>query len=204
MSEHTASAHSVNPLPTRSEAEAAPALWELPGEARWGPSTVSVPQKPFKCSLSCPSSRPLTGPSIPSCPYMKAALCVMERPPLSLQVRASASCPPFTQLAPSSHLRLKLDATSCGSWRRLPQHISQGRGGARPGHHGSPALARCLVRVGTCWCEWIICELRRGNEYILPVSRGWLERNQGRPHREVGGRWTLSQADVRLFFSFPR
>lgn len=36
------------------------------------------------------------------------------------------------------------------------------------------------------------------------MSRGWLERNQGRPPREVGGRWAPSQADVRLFFSFLR
>lgn len=86
----------------RSAAEAAPALWELPGEARWGPSTASGPQKPFQCSLSRPSPRPLPGPSLPP------ALCAVARPPLPLPSSCTCLLPSF--LPASSFLSVETQA----------------------------------------------------------------------------------------------
>lgn len=85
---------------------------------------------------------PSPAPRFPLAPTRRLPSVPWSDPLFLFQVRASASCPPFTQLAPSSH-------SSCSSWRRPPQHISQhnlcwheavsrrtaslqGRGGAGP------------------------------------------------------------------------
>lgn len=144
-----------------SAAEAAPALWELPGEARWGPSTASGPQKPFQCSLSRPSPRPLPGPSLPP------ALCAVARPPLPLPSSCACLLPSF--LPASSFLSVETQA-QCHLLQLVeaapgpsPSMISvgmqvfpaalqacEGPGGARRGHRCSPAQARGLVHVGAC------------------------------------------------------
>lgn len=119
--------------------------------------------------LKSPSNAAFPVPPLGPSPAPRFLLpSVPWRDPLFLfQVRAPASCPPFSQLAPSSQSRLKLNATSCSSWRRppgpSPSMISvgmqvfpaalqacEGPGGARRGHRCSPAPARGLVHVGAC------------------------------------------------------
>lgn len=118
--------------------------------------------------LKSPSNAAFPVPPLGPSPAPRFLLpSVPWRDPLFLfQVRAPASCP-FSQLAPSSQWRLKLNATSCSSWRRppgpSPSMISvgmqvfpaalqacEGPGGARRGHRCSPAPARGLVHVGAC------------------------------------------------------
>lgn len=77
--------------------------------------------------LKSPSNAAFPVPPLGPSPAPRFLLpSVPWRDPLFLfQVRAPASCPPFSQLVPSSQWRLKLNATSCSSWRRPPRPVSQ-------------------------------------------------------------------------------